>query len=379
VNDSVDVLVIGGGVIGSSVAFNLKKDGFAGRVVVVERDPSYQFASSALAMGGVREQYMSPANVAMAQYSISLFERTPEVDFRQPGYLFLGNKENWQRLRRRYEIEKSLGVHVDLLTVPEIRELVPELRSDDLIGGIIGRKDGYLDNRKVLRFLRTSAEAAGATYISDEVQRIDIAHGEIKAVHLMTRGRMETDRIVIASGAYSGSVGEIAGIRLPVTPVRQQLFYCELPRQWTYEFPMTIDPGGVHWRSFGENEISICKTDPDEPPGIRFGGDIDRFHSDVMPDLIRRLPEFAGLKLVFASGGLYEMTPDHNGIIDRHPSISGLYFACGFSGHGLMTSPATGKVMSELIRLGRFETIDASPFSYTRFERNEPFFDEATI
>jgi FAD-dependent oxidoreductase domain-containing protein 1 len=345
----------------------------------VERDPSYQFASSALAMGGVREQYMSRANVAMAQYSIALYEKTPDVDFHQRGYLFLGNKENWTKLKRRYEVEKSLGVHVDLLTVPEIRQLVPELRFDDLVGGVMGRKDGYLDNRKVLNFLRSTAEAAGAVYVADEVQRIDIAHGEIKGVHMTTRGRMETDRLVIASGAYSGSVGEIAGVRLPVTPVRQQLFLCALPRPWTYEFPMTIDPGGVHWRSFGENEIRIAKTDPNEPPGIRFGGDPERFHDELMPDLIRRLPEFAGLKLVFASGGLYEMTPDQNGIIDRHPSISGLYFACGFSGHGLMTSPATGKVMSELIRLGRFETIDASPYSYTRFERNEPFFDEATI
>src|SRR6185436_7958775 len=129
-NDAADVLIIGGGVIGSSIAFHLKKDGFDGRVVVVERDPSYQFASSALAMGGVREQYMSPANVAMAQFSIALYEQTPEVDFHQRGYLFLGNRENWPGLLRRYEIEKSLGVSVNLLDIAGIRELVPELRCD---------------------------------------------------------------------------------------------------------------------------------------------------------------------------------------------------------------------------------------------------------
>jgi FAD-dependent oxidoreductase domain-containing protein 1 len=379
VNGPADVLIIGGGVIGSSIAFNLKNDGFDGRVVVIERDPSYQFASSALAMGGVREQYLSAVNVALAQFSIALYEKTPEVDFHQRGYLFLGNKENWENLRRRYEIEKSLGVHVDLLTVADIRNLVPELRCDDLVGGIIGRRDGYVDPRKVLRFSRKRAEDAGVVYVADEVQRIDISRGAVKAVHAAKSGRIETDQVVIAAGAYSGAIGEIAGVNVPVTPVRQQLFRCELPRPWTYEFPMTIDPGGTHWRSYGENEIVVAKTNPREPAGFHFGADLERFHTEFMVDLSRRLPEFKDLKLVFGWGGLYEMTPDQNGIIDQHPGIHGLYFACGFSGHGLMTSPATGKLMSELIRLGRFETIDATPLSYTRFERNQPFYDDATL
>ncbi len=378
-NPSADVLIIGGGVIGSSIALHLKKDGFTGRVAVIERDPSYQFASSALAMGGVREQYMSRVNVAMAQYSIALYEKTLDVDFHQRGYLFLGNRENWPSLLRRYEVEKSLGVSVELLEVRDIQRLVPELRLDDLVGGLIGQRDGYVDARKVLRFLRTQAEQSGCVYVADEVKRIDVAHGEIKAVYVTREGRIETNRVVIAAGAYSGSIGEMAGVDVPVTPVRQQVFRCELPRRWTYEFPMTIDPGGIHWRSYGENEIVVVKTKHDEPPGIRFGADLDRFRNEFMPDLIRRLPEFKDLKLVFGWGGLYEMTPDQNGIIDEHPAIHGLYFACGFSGHGLMTSPATGKAMSDLIRLGRFQTIDASPLSYRRFERNEPFFDEAML
>jgi len=374
-----DVLIIGGGVIGSSIAYNLKADGFGGRVAVLERDPSYQFASSALAMGGVREQYMSRVNVQMAQYSIALYERTAVVDFHQRGYLFLGNQENWTKLQQRYEIEKSLGVSVEILGVSEIRSLVPELRLDDIVGGIIGRRDGYLDPRKVLRFLRETAEQHGAVYIADELQRIDIARGAVKGVHLTRSGWIAADRLVIAAGAHSGVVGEIAGIHIPVTPVRQQLFRCGLPRRWSYEFPMTVDPGGVHWRSSGDNEITIAKTNPRELPGFRYGADLERFHNDFKPDLIRRLPEFKDLKLVFGWGGLYEMTPDQNGIIDAHPAIYGLYLACGFSGHGLMTSPATGKLISELIRLGRFETIDASPLSYSRFERNQLFFDEAML
>jgi glycine/D-amino acid oxidase-like deaminating enzyme len=379
VNQSADVVIVGGGVVGSSIALHLKQDGFPGQVLVVERDPSYEFASSALAMGGVRQQFMSQLNVAMVQYSLPLYENNPEFQFRQRGYLFLGNEANWPTLQRRYEIQKSLGVAVEMLKVEDLRRLVPELNCEDLRGGLFGPKDGYLDPRSALTFLRKRAEKLGAVYVADEVKRIDISRGAIKAIHGAITGRIESDRLVIAAGAYSGVLGEVLGIGIPVTPVRQQLFRCQLPRPWTYEFPMVVDPGGVHWRSAGNSEIIAAKTRKDEPAGLRFDGDIDRFYADYVPDLTKRVPEFSGLKLMFGWGGLYEMTPDHNGIIDQHPEVNGLYFACGFSGHGLMMSPATGKLMSELIRLNRFETIDASALSFSRFERNELFFDEAMI
>jgi FAD-dependent oxidoreductase domain-containing protein 1 len=371
---SADVVIIGGGVVGSSIAFNLLEDDFKGRVLVIERDPSYQFASSALAMGGVRQQFMSRVNVQMVQYSIRVLEQSPECRFRQRGYLFLGAESNWNKLRRRYEVQKSLGCVCELLDISAIRRLVPELRTDDLLGGLIGPQDGYVDPRATLRIFRKKAETAGAAYLSDEVKKI-----ERGVIHCSKSGRVAAEHIVIACGAYSGTVAELAGVSLPITPVRQQLFRCVLPRPWIYEFPMVIDPGGVHWRSDGNDEIVMAKTRPDEPPGFRFGCEIERYYSDFLPDLVRRLPEFNGLKLVFGWGGLYEMTPDHNGIIDRHPEMDGLYVAAGFSGHGLMMSPATGKLMSELIRTGAFQTLDASPLSCSRFARNELFRDEAMI
>jgi len=296
----------------------------------------------------------------MVQYSLGVIEQTPECQFRQRGYLFLGNESNWSRLQRRYEIQKSLGVECELLTVSDIRRLVPELRCDDLVGGLFGPKDGYVDPRATLRAFRTKAEQLGAVYISEELHKV-----EAEPIY------------VIASGAYSGTVGKVFGLELPVTPVRQQLFRCELPRPWSYEFPVVIDPGGTHWRSSPNNEIVIAKTNPNEPEGFRFGGDLDRFHAEVMPDLVRRLPEFRDLRLVFGWGGLYEMTPDHNGIIDRISDR--VYVAAGFSGHGLMMSAATGKLMSELIRTGRFQTLDASVLSFGRFARNELINDEAML
>jgi FAD-dependent oxidoreductase domain-containing protein 1 len=328
--------------------------------VVVERDSSYQFASSALAFGGVRQQFMAAPSVEMVQYSLTVIRQFPECNFKQRGYLFLGNESNWSALNRRYEIQRSLGVECELVGVGDIRRLVPELRCDDLRGGLFGPKDGYVDPRTLLRVFRTKAEQFGAQYISSEVQRMDPG-----------------PTYIIAAGAYSGVVAQSFGVEVPITPVRQQLFQCRLPRAWSYEFPVVIEPGGVHWRSSSNDEIVIAKTNADETPGFRFGCDLDRFHRDVMPVLSNRLPEFRDLKLIFGWGGLYEMTPDCNGIIDRISDR--LYIAAGFSGHGLMMSPATGKLMSELIRTGSFQILDASALSIRRFAGNDLISDESMI
>src|SRR5262245_14570405 len=355
-----DIIIIGGGVIGSSIALNLLQDGFHGPFVVMERDSSYQFPSSALAFGGVRQQFMSAVNVRMAQYSLSVIEQFPECQFRQRGYLFLGNESNWSGLNRRYDIQKSLGAACELMSVDDIRRLVPELRCGDLRGGLFGPKDGYVDPRALLRAFRKKAESLGATYVSRDVQTME--PGPV---------------YVIAAGAYSGELAKKFGLEAPVTPVRQQLFRCELPRPWTYEFPVVIDPGGAHWRSAPNNEIVIAKTNPNEPPGFRFGCDLERFHSEILPALSKRVPEFRDRNLACGWGGLYEMTPDHNGIIDRVSDR--LYLAAGFSGHGLMMSAATGKLMSELILTGRFQTIDAAMLSLGRFARNELIRDESML
>src|SRR5262245_30159134 len=162
---TADIIIIGGGVIGSSIASNLLSDGFKGRIVVMERDSSYQFASSALAFGGVRQQFMSLANVQMVQYGLTVLEQFPECQFRQRGYLFLGSESNWSKLQRRYDIQKSLGASCEMLKVEDVRRLVPELRCDDLIGGLLGAKDGYVDARATLGAFRSRAEKAGAEFV----------------------------------------------------------------------------------------------------------------------------------------------------------------------------------------------------------------------
>ncbi len=377
-SEPADVVIIGGGLIGSSIAFHLLEAGFDGTVRVVERDPSYRFASSALALGGVRHQFASRVSFEMVRYSADLFESVAEIGFRRLGYLFLVDADSADLFRRRFEAMRGIGVSVEWIDTAGVRRLVPDLNTDDIVAGVFGPKDGYLEPRRALEALRGRAERAGAEFVSDEVRRIEVVGGRVRAVTCRS-GVSPTRQVVIACGAFSAPIAATAGIDLPVTPVRQQLFRCTLPRRWEYDFPMVVDPSGLHWRGETPTTIVAARTRHDEPPGERFECDTGRFDEEFLPILGRRLPAFRDLRLESGWGGLYEMTPDHNAILGGCDEIEGLYWATGFSGHGLMMAPAAGLLMSEFIRTGRFASIDASQLCLERFARGELLHDEAMI
>jgi FAD-dependent oxidoreductase domain-containing protein 1 len=393
-----DVVIIGGGVVGSSIAYHLRRDGFTGRIVVVERDPTYARASSSLAMGGIRQQFGSAVNIAMARFSVRFYERFDELMsvggyqsdawLRQRGYLFLVDAAGRDRFERRVERQRALGADVERWSVDEIRRRVPDLMLDDIELGVFGPSDGYANPKRVLAGFRAGAAHAGAEYVTAEVTAIDRTNGRVSGIAMRGLEGPEyvaTETVVNAAGAYAARVGRMAGIDLPVQPVRQHLFRCALPRPWPYRFPMVIDPGGVHWRhddasAQGEaDRIIVARTKLDEPPGEDLTCDPSRWPRDFAPDLMRRVPAFRDITLLEGWAGLYEMTPDHNAVIGEHPDVRGLFLANGFSGHGLMMAPATGKVVSELIRLGRAETVDVSALSVERFARGELFWDEAMV
>jgi glycine/D-amino acid oxidase-like deaminating enzyme len=379
-------VIVGGGVIGCSVAYHLRRAGLDEPIVVVERDSSYRRASSRLAFGGIRQQYATEINVRMAQRSIAFYKRFDdemEVDgrratgrFRQRGYLFLGTAANAEALERRYAKMRSIGVAVDRLGPFEMLKLVPEMRVDDLEFGIFGPEDGYGDPIGVLGGFRSKTESLGVEFVEGDLESIDLAEGRIVAVRAGGR-RIATEKVVCAAGAFSRRVGELAGALVPVSPVRQQLVRAALPRPWSYEFPVVIDPTGVHWRSSESNSIVIIKTETEEPEGEDMEPDPERL-STLMPTLAHRVPEFQGLSAVQSWAGLYEMTADHNGILGEHPERAGFYLACGFSGHGLMMAPATGELTASLL-LGREPFVDVSPLSFDRFKTGELFRDEAMI
>jgi glycine/D-amino acid oxidase-like deaminating enzyme len=392
---SADILIVGGGVVGSSIALHLRRDGFTGRLVIVERDPTYARSSSYLAMGGIRQQFGSETNIRMVQYSVRFFEElealardlgTGSLVFRQRGYLFLVDAPHAAAFDRRVARQRELGARVEKIDVGTIDRLAPGLRLDDIVFGVFGEKDGYANVRRVLAAMRAAAVQAGAEFITDEIVAVETARGAITGVSLARGGTVATPALVNAAGPYAARIGALAGVDLAIQPQRQHLFRAALPEPWPVPFPMTIDPDGVHWRHDDlegpesvRDGIVIAKTKLDEPSGENFAYDESRWTDDFLPALAARVPAFDRLRLVNGWCGLYEMTPDHNPLFGEHPDLRGFYVAAGFSGHGLMMSPATGKVTAEIILSGRSRTVDVSRFAIDRFARGELAWDEAMI
>jgi glycine/D-amino acid oxidase-like deaminating enzyme len=391
---SADVVIIGGGVIGSSIAYHLREAGHHGRVVVVERDDSYSRASSSLAMGGIRQQFTLAANVRMVQYSVAFYQdldrrfhvadEARRVNFRQRGYLFLADAASAERLNRRYEAMRSAGARVEWLSADDIRRRLPDAALDDIEFAVFGPEDGYANPKAVLLAMRTIAQDAGVEYVHGEVDAIRRPNNNMTEIAFGAES-IDTPVVVNAAGAFAGRVATLAGVSLPVDPVRQQLFRCDLPRRWEYRFPMVIDPDGTHWRHDdaaapgGPDRIVVAKTKHHETPGENFTCDETRWSHDFYPSLARRMPAFRGLALVEGWAGLYEMTPDHNPIIGEHPDAPGFFLANGFSGHGLMMAPATGKAVADLVMTGSSRTIEIAAFACDRFRRGALLDDEATL
>ena len=389
------IIIVGGGIVGSSIAYHLRLDGHAGRVVVVERDPTYARASSFLAMGGIRQQFSSAVNIQLAQYGTRFyaeFDRAlrvpghaPRANFRQRGYLFLVDDALTDRFEARVERQRRLGARVERLTLDDVRILVPGVRLDDIRFGVFGPDDGYGEPREILAGFRAAAAAAGAEYLTAEVVDLTRRSGQVAGVVLDSGDRIPGDAVVNAAGPFAARLGAMANITLPIRPVRQQLFRCALPHRWPYRFPVVIDPTGVHWRhddpvtDSDPDQLVVACTRPDEPPGENFDCDSSRWETDFRPPLVGRVPGLEPLELVEGWAGLYAMTPDHNPLLGEHPAAPGFFLANGFSGHGLMIAPAVGKVLSELIRTGQTETVDVRCFDATRFDRGELVHDEAMI
>jgi glycine/D-amino acid oxidase-like deaminating enzyme len=393
---AADVVIVGGGVVGSSAALHLRERLRGARVVVVERDPSYARASSRLATGGIRQQYGSPLNVAMARHSVEFYrrfdERTHTVGyagrawFRQRGYLFLADAAGAERLERRFRAQRASGAHVERWTGARAAAHVPGLETRDVELALFGPDDGYLDPREVLGGLRALAAAAGAEYVHGSVVEVERAAGRACGVRVVTDAgelSIAAPRVVNAAGAYAAEVGRAAGVELPISPVRQHLFRLRLHEPLPSRIPMIFDPDGTHWRlddprAPGDPEqLVIGRSREDEPAGENFACDHARLEHEMLPALARRYPVARVHSVAEAWAGLYEMTPDHNALLGEHPALPGFIVAAGFSGHGLMMAPATGLAVAELVADGHCSTFPIRPLAVDRFARGEPFTDDA--
>ncbi len=396
--ETAAVVVIGGGVIGSSIASRLRQKLGDARVVVVERDPTYARASSWLATGGIRQQFESPLNVAMAQYGTAFYRRFDQLTaacghrsrawFRQRGYLFLADASNAEQMELRYAARKASGANVERWTPRQVAEHVDGLATDDLVLGLFGPDDGYLDPREVVTGMRAISEATGVEFVHGAVTAVARAAGRVSGVCVeTTAGTREIGAPVVvnAAGAYAAAAGRAAGLTLPVDPVRQHLFRLALADELPNRIPMIFDPDGTHWRlddarSSGDDEcLVIGRSRTDEPVGENFTCDRARLEQEMLPTLTRRFPAARVRSVVDGWSGLYEMTPDHNALLGEHPELPGFVVATGFSGHGLMMAPAAGLAVAELIVTGRSSTFDIAPLAVDRFARGQPLLDGALV
>jgi sarcosine oxidase subunit beta len=395
--ETADVIIIGSGIVGSSVAYHLAEAGCT-NVLVIEREAHQGKGSTGKSMGGVRAQFSTPVNIQMSRYSIDFFSKFDEVvghpaDYRAHGYLFCATSEshlNYLRANRERQI--SLGVNnVEWVSPADILEIVPQLRADDILGGTFCPTDGFVDPHSVMMGFMLNARARGARlWLDTQVTGIQVDPDGTSAVPALgarriagvvtSRGFVSTRVVVNAAGAWAAEVAQMAGADLPVEPLRRQLVPTEPFDQLPKRFPMVIDMStGFHFRREGKG-ILLAWNDPEETSGFKTEFD-PAFVEKILTHAASRVPCLAEAEVNprRAWAGLYEMTPDHHAIIGASPNVEGLFFVNGFSGHGVMHSPASGRITADLILQGQSELIDARQISVERFAEGKLLEETAVL
>ncbi|MDH3689167.1 MAG: FAD-binding oxidoreductase [Gammaproteobacteria bacterium] len=380
-----DVVVVGGGVIGSSVAYFLAAEpSFDGSIVVVEKDPTYTSCSTTLSAGSVRQQFSTVENIEMSKFGsyfirhidefLAVDGEVADVQFVEQGYLFLVTGRGLSVLKENVALQRSLGVDVALLSVYELGSRFPWLRCDDLCAGSLGLTgEGWFDPYTLLMALKKKAQSLGVTFLHDEVTALRLNGSRIMDVTLRSAGTVGCSAVVNAAGPGARAVAQMASVDLPVRS-RKRFVYVIDCRETIANCPMVIDPSGVYVRPEG-NQF-ICGVSPPEhndPDCFDFEVDHSLFEDIVWPTLANRVPAFEAIKLTNAWAGHYEYnTLDQNAIIGAPAGVGNLFLANGFSGHGLQQSPAVGRAISESITFGEYRTLDLSRFGYERVVTNSP-------
>jgi sarcosine oxidase, subunit beta len=370
-SDSADVVIVGGGIMGMSTAYHLAKRGCR-NVVVLERGEMFGLGSTGLNAGGVRHQFSSPVNIELSKLSIGMMERfagemEQEVALRRCGYLFLlDSQTDLDRFRSNVELQNRHDVPSRILDVGAVARLVPEADLTGIIGGAWCPRDGLVDPHGLLQGYVSQARKLGVTLRTHAaVTTIDRAGSNMHRI-VTTSGVIETPAVVIAAGPWSAQVGALAGIDLPIEPIRRQIAVTNPMPGLRADFPFVIDfSRALYFHREGAG-ILTGMSNRDERPG--FDTTVDEgWRLTHLENAIARLPMLADADLLAEWAGLYEVTPDDQPILGRLPHADGIFVVAGFSGHGLMHGPGAGLLMAEEILDGRARTIDIDPLRWDRF------------
>jgi len=385
--DHADVVIVGGAIVGSAVATFLRRRlDWKGRVLVVERDPTFRTSSTTLSAASIRLQFSTPLNIEISRFGVELIrhldtwlgvagEPAPEVDFVEGGYLFLASEAGLPILESNHAVQREHGVQVALLTPMELHTRFPWLNVDDLAGGSLGLADeGWFDAYALLQAFRRKARSLGAEETAGEVVEIERDGNRASGVRLADGRRITADWVVNAAGPRAAGIAAMAGLRLPVSPRKRMVFHFDCRTK--VASPLTIDTSGVYFRPEGPNYIAGSSPHGEQPDPDTLDLEVDRswFEQVIWPAIAHRVPAFEAIRLLDAWAGHYEVnTLDHNAVIGPHPDVPNFLFANGFSGHGLQQAPAAGRALSEWIATGDYETIDVRPLGYERIAANQPY------
>jgi sarcosine oxidase subunit beta len=378
---SAEVVVVGGGAIGASIAFHLAEAGVTD-VVLLERD-ELGAGSTCKAAGGVRAQFSDQINIELGARSLEAFTRFgqrpgQEIDLHQVGYLFLlSTPEDIEGFERDVKLQNALGVTTRMIDVAEAEQLSPLISTDGLLAAAFSPDDGHCTPESVVLGYATAARRLGATLLTGvTVTGVEVDGGEARRV-VTDRGTITAGAVVCAAGAWSQAVGEMVGTTLPVTPVRRQIIFTEPMPELPPVVPFTIDFATSFYFHREGRGLLLGMSDPDQEPGFHLG-----YSEEWLPRLgdaiAARAPRLLDVGLTDGWAGLYEVTPDHNALIGRSSTTPNFLYATGFSGHGFLQAPAVGEVIRDL-HLDRTPFVDISPLTAERFTNGAQARPEAHI
>jgi sarcosine oxidase subunit beta len=369
---TADIVIIGGGVMGASTAYHLAQRGVK-NIVVLEKEEFFGTGATGRCAGGVRYQFSTEINIKLSLASLPMIERFKEeigqdVNYRQCGYLLVAtNEKDAATFKHNVELQNSLGVQTQLLSGDEVRERLPLMRFDDAIAGTFHQKDGLVDPNSVVMGYVSAAQKIGVRAVNNaEVTGIRVSGGKVEGVET-SRGMIQTRMVVNATGPWAGLIGQMAGVSLPIVPLRRQMFTTNPLREVPEDFPFVIDfAQSLYFHREGEG-LLIGMSNQSEKPGFDQSVD-EEFELVNLEAAIERMPLLERASRASHWAGLYEVTPDAHPIYGKTP-VDGFLVCTGFSGHGFMHGPVSGKLMSELILDGTFSTVDVSMLDLARFEQ----------
>ncbi|MER8714263.1 FAD-binding oxidoreductase [Mesorhizobium sp. M1295] len=379
-----DIIIIGGAIVGSSVACYLREEAFSGSIALIERDPQFSRAATTLSCASIRQQFSIPENIRLSQFTLKLFRRLREefgadadIGFREGGYLILAGENGLPILRANHEAQMAEGADILLEDAEALVRRFPWLSVEGISAGAYGRSgEGWFDAHAMLMLFRKALRTKNVDFITASVTGIERLGGRVTGVFLDNGERLEAGTVVNAAGPNAGKVAAMAGLALPVEPRKRNVFVFEAREKYE-DMPLLVDPSGIYVRPEGSVYIT-GGAEPEEGEGPADPADFDPdwplFEEVIWPVLATRIPAFEAIKPTRAWVGHYDYnTLDQNAVIGSHPEVGNFLFANGFSGHGLQQAPAVGKALAELIVHGGYRTVDCSAFGYSRIADGRPF------